>query len=87
MLSSKRLIPQALGAQLIKSTDELLFLLDSVYLQRLAPQAAVELFLNSDRKPLELAEAFEHYVRMRFAVGVSEANDEAKENIQCLHSD
>jgi hypothetical protein len=79
LLDHKTIVPQAMGVQPVLRLDELYFLTDAVFMQKISPQAAAELFLSSRRSPQDLAAAVDNYVRMRFVIGVADANAAAKE--------
>lgn len=78
LLERKILIPEALGVTPIVRIDELYFIIDAVFLQKISPQGAAELFHHSRRSAKDLAAAVENYTRMRFVLALANANVTAK---------
>jgi hypothetical protein len=79
LLETKAIVPEAMGAMPIAGFDELYFLTDAVFMQKLAPSTAAELFQHSRRSAQELASAVDNFARMRFVMSVAESNVAAKE--------
>jgi hypothetical protein len=75
--TQKLFVPAAAGARDIPQYDELLFLLDGIYLGQLQPQAANVLYRTLNRTSAQLREAVENYVRIHFLAATYESTKTA----------
>lgn len=62
--------PEALGARFSQNRDELDFLMDAVYMQKLSAAEAAAIFGAGPRSSAELTSRLEAYSRLRFAWGL-----------------
>lgn len=71
--------PEAIGATPLEKQDELFFLVDSVFENRLTPDQAAELYRHLGRSASDLADVLENYLRLRFSMSLFASTGKAVE--------
>ncbi len=79
MLQGKKMYhPDLIGARFTEHLDELTYIIDSVYLGRISPQAGAQLFGSTKKSAVDLRHAVEGFFRLQFALAVYTSAEAAK---------